>query len=279
MSHPYPHMTISLIVPCFNEAEGLLRLEHELWSVVADLALRGAIDVVFVDDGSRDDTPKLLTSLSERWSQCGIATRVVTHATNQGLGAALRSGFVAARGDVIVTTDSDATYPFAEIPRLLAVLERGADVVTASPYHPDGGVLNVPAYRLLLSRGASTLYRAVLGRGVHTYTSIFRAYRRNVLTAVGFEARGFLSGTELLVNAMLAGFRVAEYPTVLHARRFGSSKAKLARTVRAHLGFITELVVMKAQGDARIIRGRTPVLAPASGVPRGLAMQPPEGVR
>lgn len=272
-------MTISLIVPCFNEAEGLLRLEHELWSVVSDLSVRGPIDVVFVDDGSRDDTPKLLASLSERWSQCGVTTRVVTHATNQGLGAALRSGFVAARGDIIITTDSDATYPFSEIPRLLDVLERGADVVTASPYHPDGGVLNVPAYRLVLSRGASALYRVVLGRGVHTYTSMFRAYRRKVLTTVGFEARGFLSGTELLVNAMLAGFTVAEYPTVLHARRFGASKAKLARTVNAHLGFIAELAVMKMQGRARIVRGQTPVLVSAGRVSGALAMQGPEGVR
>lgn len=279
MSHIAGHMTISLIVPCFNEAEGLLRLEHELWSVVSDLSTRGAIDVVFVDDGSRDDTPKLLASLSERWSPCGVPTRVVTHTVNQGLGAALRSGFLAARGDVIVTTDSDATYPFAEIPRLLALLESGADVVTASPYHPEGGVLNVPAYRLVLSRGASTLYRAVLGRGVHTYTSMFRAYRRGVLTTVGFEARGFLSGTELLVNAILAGFRVAEYPTVLHARRFGTSKAKLARTVTAHLGFITELFFMNVQGNARIMRGRTPVLAAAGRVAGALGMQPPEGAR
>lgn len=272
-------MTVSLVVPCFNEAEGLKRLEHELWSVVTDLSTRSDVDVVFVDDGSRDETPRLLASLSDRWSQCGIATRVVTHAVNQGLGAALRSGFVAARGDVIVTTDSDATYPFAEIPRLLAVLERGADVVTASPYHPAGGVLHVPAYRLVLSRGASLLYRAVLGRDVHTYTSMFRAYRRQVLSTVGFDATGFLSGTELLVNAIVAGFRVAEYPTVLHARRFGTSKAKLARTVSAHLGFIMQLVALKLRGDARIVRGRTPILASAHHGPATLAMRPTEGAR
>ncbi|MER3513510.1 MAG: glycosyltransferase family 2 protein, partial [Chloroflexota bacterium] len=65
----------------------------------------------------------------------------------------------AARGQVIVTTDSDGTYDFASIPRLLAALEPGIDVVTASPYHPQGGVGVLPAYRLALSRGCSMIYR------------------------------------------------------------------------------------------------------------------------
>jgi dolichol-phosphate mannosyltransferase len=272
-------MTTSLIVPCFNEADGLRRLEEELWSVVADLTTRGDVDIVFVDDGSRDETPALLASLAERWSQRGVLARVVTHPVNQGLGSALRSGFLAARGDIIVTTDSDATYPFAEIPRLLDVLDRGADLVTASPYHPDGGVMNVPPSRLILSRGASTLYRAVLGRDVHTYTALFRGYRREVLTTVGFDASGFLSATELLVNAVLAGFRVAEFPTVLHARRFGSSKAKLARTVLAHLGLLAHLVVMRVRREGRINRGRTPVLAATPRVSGGLAMSPTQGAQ
>ena len=272
-------MTTSLLIPCFNEADGLRRLETELWSVVSDLSASRVIDVVFVDDGSRDETPQLLAVLADRWSQRGVATRVVTHPTNQGLGSALRSGFAAARGDIIVSTDSDATYPFAEIPRLLQVLESGADVVTASPYHPEGGVANVPAYRLVLSRGASLLYRVALGRGVHTYTSIFRAYRREVLTTVGFDATGFLGATELLVNAILAGFRVAEFPTVLHARRFGSSKAKLARTTRAHLGFMVHLAAMRISGRTRISRGRTPVLSSARPSSSTLTMRPSEGAR
>ena len=76
----------------------------------------------------------------------------------------------------------------SQSPRLLEILERGADVVTASPYHPDGGVANVPAYRLILSRGASFLYRVALRRDVHTYTSIFRAYRRASEAACGHRA-------------------------------------------------------------------------------------------
>ncbi len=138
---------------------------------------------------------------------------------------------------MIVTTDSDGTYRYTEIPSLLSHLTVDVDVVTASPYHPAGGVAGVPGYRLVLSRGSSLIYRILVDRHVHTYTSLFRAYRRSVIEHVSFASNGFLAGTELMVKAMLAGYRVAEYPTVLYSRVYGVSKAKLARTIVAHLRF------------------------------------------
>jgi dolichol-phosphate mannosyltransferase len=109
--------------------------------------------------------------------------------------------------------------------------------VTASPYHPAGSVIGVPAYRLVLSRVSSAIYRLLVDRRLHTYTSLFRAYRRQVVEQVPFESDGYLAGTELLVNGMLMGYRVAEYPAVLSTRVFGVSKAKMVRTIVAHLGF------------------------------------------
>ena len=96
---------------------------------------------------------------------------------------------------------------------------------------------NVPAYRLFFSRGASFLYRLLVQWNLYTWTALFRAYRRDVVRTVPFSSTGFLAGTEILVNAIGAGYRAAEYPTVLHSRVHGVSKAKIARTVRAHLGF------------------------------------------
>ena len=110
-------------------------------------------------------------------------------------------------------------------------------MVTASPYHPQGGVAGVPAYRLILSQGSSILYRILVNWRIHTYTALFRAYRRGVVDNVLFKADGFLAGTEILVNGMLMGYKAAEYPTVLHSRVHGASKAKIMRTIRAHLGF------------------------------------------
>ncbi len=228
---------LSIVVPCYNEIDGLPKMRDELLPVVAELARARSVQIVFVDDGSRDGTWQALQQFFGPLEQPGVTFKFERHPVNRGLGAALRTGFGAADGDVVVTTDSDGTYKFANIPALLACLAPEVGLVTASPYHPDGGVAGVPGYRLVLSQGSSFLYRLLVDWRVHTYTALFRAYRRQVLDEISFQADGFLAGTELMVKAMLAGWQVVEYPAVLHARVAGVSKAKLVRTIRAHLAF------------------------------------------
>ncbi len=162
---------------------------------------------------------------------------------NRGLGAALRTGFAAATGRVIVTTDSDATYRFSEIPALLERLVPGIDIVTASPYHPDGGVDGVPAYRLILSRGSSLIYRLLVGGHLHTYTALFRAYRSRGDSVGALQSGRIPGGCRSTRQRDPLGYRVAEYPTVLHSRVAGASKAKLARTIVAHVRF--QLTVLR----------------------------------
>jgi dolichol-phosphate mannosyltransferase len=168
--------------------------------------------------------------------------RLVPHTHNQGLGAALRTGLTAARGAWIITSDADGTYRFDEIPSLLKRCTADVDIVTASPYHPQGGVENVPGYRLVLSRSASTLYRMIVGGHIHTYTALFRAYRRSVVERVPVRYDGFLAVAQLLTEATLVGFRVAEYPTVLHVRQYGQSKAKVVRLTLQHVRYMAGLV-------------------------------------
>jgi dolichol-phosphate mannosyltransferase len=231
-------MNLSIVIPCFNEADNVPKLGEEFFPVVAELAKTRSVEVVFVDDGSTDETWLALNNAfgNGRVPE-GVTVRFERHPVNRGLGAAIRTGLTASRGEVVVTTDSDGTYKFVTIPALLACLAPDVDVVTASPYHPKGGVANVPQYRLILSQGSSMLYRLLVTWKVHTYTALYRAYRRRVIEDITFESNGFLGGTELMVKAMLRGYRVVEFPTVLYSRAFGASKAKIMRTIRAHLQF------------------------------------------
>jgi dolichol-phosphate mannosyltransferase len=228
-------MKVSIVIPCFNEEDNINKLKDELLPVLKDLTQQYALEIIFVDDGSTDATWSLLQQTFEALP--GMEFHFLQHEVNRGLGAALRTGFIAVSGDLIVTTDSDGTYRFSTIPALLACLTPGVDMVTASPYHPQGGVAGVPRYRLVLSQGASFLYRILVDWNVRTYTCLFRAYRRNVIDTISFQANGFLAGTELMVKGMLKGYRMVEFPAVLYSRMFGISKAKLMRTIMAHLNF------------------------------------------
>jgi dolichol-phosphate mannosyltransferase len=243
-------MKLSVVVPCFNEEDNIEKLRAEFFPVIerlvgSRLPNGGEIDsleVVFVDDGSSDGTYDALVGAFGNFKHSSISLRFEKHEANRGLGAALRTGFTAVTGDIVVTTDSDGTYHFSTIPSLLEHLTGDVAIVTASPYHPMGEVVGVPGYRIFLSRGSSLIYRILLNWRIHTYTALFRAYRREVVDQIPFTANDFLGATELMVKAMLKGYQVDEFPAALHQRMFGVSKAKLVRTIKSHLNFQTRLL-------------------------------------
>ena len=137
-----------------------------------------------------------------------------------------------------------------------------ADLVTASPYHPQGHVFNVPPWRLFLSKTLSRLYSASLGDRIHTYTSCCRVYRKSSVDRIELRNPGFLGVAELLIQAKLAGARIVEHPATLESRLFGESKMKIVRTILAHLGLLRDLAL------------RRPVLYLASAPAAGEAPSP-----
>ena len=236
-------MNLSVIIPFYNEIDNVQKINDELMPVVSGLSASFSIEIVFVDDGSRDGTMDSLKHLFDPFANSEISIKYATNNGNWGLGQALRTGFAECTGDIIITTDFDGTYKFDSFKDLLLCLNSGIDIVTASPYHPDGKVIGVPAYRLILSKGSSIIYRILVNRKIHTYTCLFRAYRRDVIENIPFVSNGFLAGTELLVKSMLSGYKVGEYPADLYRRTFGTSKARLVRTILAHLRFQFNIVL------------------------------------
>ncbi|MEO1286930.1 MAG: glycosyltransferase family 2 protein [Chloroflexota bacterium] len=233
-------MNISIVIPAYNEQQGVTITLDKLRAVMSKLEEEHTVQVVFVDDGSHDDTLKLLNSA------CADDKRfiIVPQLINQGPGAAIRTGFAYAKGDIIVTTDFDGTYDFNNIPLIVEkMINSKVDVITASPYHTDGGVEGVPAYRLLFSYVAALLYRLLVDMKIATWTAFFRAYRRDVADKVRFESNDFLGNTELLVRAIQKGYKVDQFPTVLRTRQFGQSSIRIARVTRSHLLFQSRLIL------------------------------------
>jgi glycosyltransferase involved in cell wall biosynthesis len=175
---------------------------------------------------------------------------VVHHARNGGVAAAIQTGIRAATTEVVCSIDADCTYDPHLLAGMIPMLEDGVDLVTASPYHPEGAVRNVPEWRLSLSRGLSAMYRRLLHHKLYTYTSCFRVYRRSAAADVELTRRGFLGVMEMLGRMDLAGHGIREFPAVLEVRMIGRSKMKVLRTIAGHLGLYAELARLRVQDPA-----------------------------
>ncbi len=222
---------VTVVVPCYNESESLHFLANTLRGVEATLESRYQLRFVFVDDGSADGTPELLEKLFGSRPGCSV----VEHDRNRGVAAAILTGIRHASTEIVCSMDCDCTYDPHQLRTLIPMLKDDVDMVTASPYHPDGQVRNVPSWRLLLSRGLSALYRLLLRHRFYTYTSCFRVYRRSAVCDLPVREGHFLGVTEMLCLLDLGGGRIVECPAVLEVRLLGRPHMKIPRTIAGHL--------------------------------------------
>ena len=234
---------VSIIVPCFNEEQTVPMLRRILAEVVAGFGPGYAVDVLFVDDGSTDGTLSALRKIAP-----DVNGEVLVHDSNRGIAEAFRTGFRAARGEIICTIDADCTFdPHELIPMVEELESARADVVSASPYHPLGRVEGVPGWRLILSRAASMLYGLILPVKLYSYTACFRVFRREVVERMRFEHPGFPGVTEMLASALCLGFSVVERPMVLRRRTTGASKMKTLKVIGDHLRLMIALLRSRRQ--------------------------------
>lgn len=222
---------VTLVVPCFNERPALPYLANTLESVRRLLDHDYDLRFVFVDDCSTDDTGDILKRLFGNREDC----RIIGHEKNLGVAAAILTGIRHAQTEIVCSIDCDCTYDPHELVQMIPLLTDEIDLVTASPYHPKGKVMNVPAWRLFLSKGASRLYGKVLHHKLSTYTSCFRVYRRSSVVDLELRELGFLGVAETLSVMDLKGYRIREFPTTLHVRILGRSKMKVVRNILGHL--------------------------------------------
>jgi polysaccharide deacetylase family protein (PEP-CTERM system associated) len=228
---------VTLVVPIYNEEKNVAYLRRTLREFRLRLAGRYRVHLLLVDDCSTDGTPAALEREFGKASDC----RIVRHETNRGVAAAILTGIREAETEVVASIDCDCSYDPGVLEAMLP-LAAEAEMVTASPYHPQGRVRNVPDWRLLLSKSLSRLYSAVLRDRVYTYTSCCRVYRRSRMLSLELRHGGFLGTAEMLIRLKLAGGRIVEVPATLESRLLGESKMKIARTIRGHLGLLAGLV-------------------------------------
>jgi dolichol-phosphate mannosyltransferase len=235
---------LSIVIPCYNEEEGIPNLAKQLKPVLAKLTRGYDLEPIFVDDGSKDNTSQLLHNYFGKLKN----VKIIKHERNKNLGAALKTGFSQATGDLIAAWDSDCTYPPHLLPEMLKLLDNKTAMVTVSPYHPKGKVENVPFHRIFLSKGISIVYGILLNSGIYTHGAMVRVYRKEVIETVRFKADDFLSVSEIMVESCLRRYKVKELPCSLKVREYGTSKMKLAKTIGSHLNLIGRIMLYHIYG-------------------------------
>jgi glycosyltransferase involved in cell wall biosynthesis len=241
---------LTIVIPCFNEESALPYLRSSLRNARQLLERKYEVNVILADDGSTDGTWQMMSELFGNERKCTL----LRHPKNLGVAAMILSGIREAQTEIVCSIDCDCTYDPRELDNLVPMLTSGVDLVTGSPYHPRGRVLDVPRWRLALSKTASSLYRCVLRQKLYTYTSCFRVYRRSAILNLDLKMNGFLGVAELIGKLDLRGSRVVECPTSLEARARGTSKMKVPRVIVGHIYLLGQFAMVR--GQQKLFAGR-----------------------
>jgi dolichol-phosphate mannosyltransferase len=220
----------TICLPTYNERENLEKMLRALAGVVRD-----GDRVLVIDDASPDGTGEIADTLA---AELGFVD-VLHRAKKEGLGPAYLAGFRRALdgdAELVLEMDCDFSHDPADVPRLIAAAEAGADLVLGSRYVPGGTIPNWGFARRLISSAGNLYARVILGSPIRDLTGGFKCFRRVVLETVdlsAIESKGYAFQIETTYRVVRAGFRVVEVPISFVDRTAGTSKMSRAVVVEA----------------------------------------------
>ncbi len=210
--------SLSIVAPVYNEDRLIGDFINRLTGVTAQLSDRFSVEIILVDDGSRDGTLEIMKSYLAQYP----SLRIVELRSNSGQTAALQAGIDVANGDIVVTMDSDLQHFPEDIPILLSALDEGWDVVCGWRSNRQEGL-----DRRLPSRAANWLLRRISGLTIHDIGTTFRAYRGEIVRDIRLlgESHRFVP-----IYARAVGAKITEVPIQNIERPKGNSNYGLMRT-------------------------------------------------
>ena len=211
-------MKLSIVIPAYNEQDTVEELVRKVWAV--DMGVDR--ELILIDDCSTDDTRGIL----ERLTADEDAWHLVCHDRNMGKGAALRSGFAAATGDLVVIQDADLEYDPGDIPRLLGPILNGhADVVYGSRFLGGGGPHRVVFFwHSVGNRLLTTLSNMMTDLNLTDMEVCYKAFRKEVLDAIQIREERFGFEVEITAKVAKRKWRVYEVPIAYYGRSYAEGK-------------------------------------------------------
>ena len=227
---PQKCASLSVIFPAFNEEQNIRTIVELAQRVLPSVA--ETWEIILVDDGSQDATGAICDELAA----LDHHVQTIHHSSNLGYGAALKSGIIAAKHDLIFFTDSDGQFDLRELRQLIR---------WSNEYHIVAGYRGKrrdPFYRSLNAFGWNALVRLVLGLNVRDIDCAFKLFRREVFSHVQIRSVGAMVNTEILAQATRFGMRIHEVEVTHFPRRYGKASGA---NIRVILKALRELVRLR----------------------------------
>ncbi|MBU1006555.1 MAG: glycosyltransferase family 2 protein [Candidatus Omnitrophica bacterium] len=209
----------SLIIPFFNEEHSVEPLFDSLKKVMN--GFKEDYEVIFINDGSRDNTLSLLECLS----RSNDFVRVISFDTNRGQGKAIEEGFRNVRGDVVITMDGDLQNDPVDIPMLTHKIDQGFDLVCGWRYLRNDTVI-----KKIKSKIGNFFQRKITGLNIHDISCTMRAYRREIIKEVVFYGEFEFSVLPYIISRD-KNIKITEVKVKDNYRKFGKSKYRTLRTI------------------------------------------------
>jgi glycosyltransferase involved in cell wall biosynthesis len=218
--------TLSIVVPLFNEEENIGPLAKSIFDVLSTHP--DFLELILIDDGSRDRTASLALRLAEGEPRI----RLIKHERNRGLGAAIRTGFAAAEGDVILYTDADLPFDFTLIPQLLEMASDSVIIIGCRANRGEG------LRRWVLTTGYNLICRLALGLRVSDINFACKLIPRRALRGMRLGSEGSFIDAELLLECRRQGLEIREFPLTYYPRARGLSTLSRPAVI---LGILSEM--------------------------------------
>jgi dolichol-phosphate mannosyltransferase len=224
-NHPSTEL-VSVVLSTYNERENLSKLVPIIEDVFTKNGIVG--EIVVVDDNSPDGTSEVAKELGQKFGN----VRLLWRPGKLGPGSAHADGYQFATGEIIVGMDTDFSHSPYDIPRFVAKVREGFDVVVGCRY-TRGGQYEVKSFQTLkksiASRLGNILIRLLSGVPVHDFTTALRGVRRDVVRSVKTSSKGNSFFMEFVIKSYREGYRITELPIVFRDRVAGKSKLSLGR--------------------------------------------------
>lgn len=229
---------VSIILPMYNEGENVYRNLKCILTVLGEMPV--AWELLLIDDGSTDDTK----TQAEKALSGLLNAHIISYKPNIGRGFALRKGFEVAKGDYIITTESDLSWGAEIIPKIYnGLISNDVDVVIVSPYIQRDGLINVPLKRRILSKLGNRILTFGLPGNLTMITGMARGYKREVIDRIILQMNGKEIHIEIISKLIAIGANIKEIPGTItwekkdNRDKKRKSSLKTKKLIMSHLYF------------------------------------------